>query len=960
MAKLGSYKCKGESWLGGLPLKLQLRICGVLPCNVSMAHNSVAPESAEPMVDRTHSRLGARQSPIFRRVAAIAFSLFLSVTVFADTTTLTTSDAIKGSSNIPVTIAFAVARSADTSYDTVLSYHTVDGSAVSPLDYTASSSSILITAGSTSSSIPVTIAAYPFAGPDRTFYLVLDKANGIGPAPTFTTPQPFATAEPIQVVVADINGDGKGDLVVANYTSGTVAVMFNTTPLGSATPSFALQQTFPTGSMSPASVAVADVNSDGRPDIVVADFAPNFLPSTVSVLLNTTIAGAATASFAARQSFAVGEGPIFVAAADINGDGLPDLVVANFNGGSVSALINTTAPGALTANFGFLQTFSTGGAPVSVAVADVNADGKPDVIVANGNYAGTVAVLLNTTAPGAPFPSFATRQLFDTSPNPSSVASSDLNGDGRPDLIVATYAGASVLLNETSPGGSSLEFTPEQTFAAGSAPDSVTVADINGDGKPDMLVTNYASATVSVFVNTTAPAATSPSFAAQQSFDGGFAPASVVVSDVNGDGSPDLIIADSSINSVAVLLNTTALGTVASSFPTAQSFPTRLSPNAVTVADVNEDGKPDLIAANFNDNTVSLLLNDTVLGTYPPNFRSQQTFAAGTEPSSVAAGDLNGDGRPDVIVSNYNAASISVLINTTEPGVIAGSFGALQTFATGRQPLSVALVDINGDGKQDVVVANQRDNTVSVLLNTAFPGNTSAFFAAQTTLATGLDPFALTSADVNGDGKPDLIVANTGDRTLSVLLNTTAPGAATPSFATQQVFATVLSPFAVSAADVNGDGKPDLIVVDHADGTVAVSINTTAPGAATATFGAPASFGVGLNPTSVAAEDVDGDGRPDLIVSNNGDNAVSVLINTTAAGAATATFATQNVYGTGTGPQSVATADVNGDGKPDLVVANVNDSTISVLLNAQYMGTIAGSPATGTIVHDLIFADGFE
>ena len=133
---------------------------------------------------------------------------------------------------------------------------------------------------------------------------------------------------------------------------------------------------------------------------------------------------------------------------------------------------------------------------------------------------------------------------------------------------------------------------------------------------------------------------------------------------------------------------------------------------------------------------------------------------------------------------------MSVLLNTTAPGATTPSFATQQTFATGNGPHSVTAADVNGDGKPDLIVANFDDNTVSVLLNTTAPGATTPSFAAQQTFATGSGPGSVTAADVNGDGKPDLIVANRYDSTVSVLLNTTAPGATTPSFAAQQTFAT--------------------------------------------------------------------------------------------------------------------------------------------------------------------------
>ncbi|MFC5490815.1 beta strand repeat-containing protein [Dokdonella soli] len=854
---------------------------------------------------------------------------------------------------------FPVTRSGDLGYEAVLNYHTLDGTALAGTDYSAASGTITVPAGAGSAMIPITLSSQTGGGANRTFQLQLDGATGIGPTPSFAARQNFAAGtKPDSVTAADINGDGKPDLIVANYGDNTVSVLLNTTAPGAATSSFAAQQTFATGS-NPYSVTAADVNGDGKPDLIVANLNDN----TVSVLLNTTAPGAATPTFATQQTFATGSIPVAVTAADVNGDGKPDLIVANRNANTVSVLLNTTAPGAATPSFAPQQTFATGWNPRSVIPADVNGDGKPDLIVANQSD-NTVSVLLNMTAPGAATPSFAPRQTFGTGTGPDSVTAADVNGNGKPDLIVANRGDntVSVLLNTTAPGAITPSFAAQQTFATGTTPYSVTAVDVNGDGKPDLIVAN-GSNTVSVLLNTAAPGAATPSFAAQQTFATGSLPFSVTIADVNGDGTPDLIVANYFLdNTVSVLLNTTALGAATPSFATQQAFGAGSSPYSVTAADLNGDGQPDLIVANANDNTVSVLLNTTAPGAATPSFAAQQTFATGTSPRSVTVADVNGDGKPDLIVANYNfnfVSTVSVLLNTTAPAAATPSFATQQTFVTGSGPISVTAADVNGDGKPDLIVTNGGDNTVSVLLNTTAPGAAAPSFAARKAFAAGSGSQSVTAADVNGDGKPDLIVANSGDNTVSLLLNTTTSGAAIPSFSAQQTFGTGSAPVSITAADVNGDGKPDLIVANYNGNTVSVLLNTTTPGAIPS-FAAHQDFATGGGRASVTVADVNGDGKPDLIVANYSGNTVSVLLNATTPGAATPSFAAQQTFGTGTGPVSITSADINGDGKPDLIVANSGSNTVSVLLNTQYQAVFAGSPATGTIVHDYIFANGFE
>ncbi len=330
------------------------------------------------------------------------------------------------------------------------------------------------------------------------------------------------------------------------------------------------------------------------------------------------------------------------------------------------------------------------------------------------------------------------------------------------------------------------------------------------------------------------------------------------------------------------------------------------------------------------------------------DFTPQQTFATGSMPSSVAVGDFNGDGKPDLAVANFNSGTVSVLLNTTPVGTTTPTFAPQQTFTVGNHPIAVVTGDFNGDGKSDLAVINGSDSTVSVLLNTTAMGATTPTFAPQQTFTTGTSPDALAVGDFNGDGKPDLAVANSGANTVSVLLNTTAMGATTPTFAAQQTFATGTAPAALAVGDFNGDGKPDLAVADGGDAAVSVLLNTTATGATTPTFAAQQTFATGTAPAALAVGDFNGDGKPDLAVVNQTAGTTSVLLNTTAMGATTPTFAAQQTFATGTSPDALAVGDFNGDNQLDLAVTQPGSSgTVSVLLNTSV--TITGSPATGTI-----------
>jgi len=234
------------------------------------------------------------------------------------------------------------------------------------------------------------------------------------------------------------------------------------------------------------------------------------------------------------------------------------------------------------------------------------------------------------------------------------------------------------------------------------------------------------------------------------------------------------------------------------------------------------------------------------------------SFEAGSAPFSVAIGDLNGDGKPDMAVANYSSRAVSVLLGRGD-----GRFAAKVDFLTGSFPRSVAIGDVSGDGKQDLAVANNDAGTVSVLL-----GQGDGSFGAKVDYGTGSQPYSVAMGDVSGDGKLDLGVANSGSSTVSVLL-----GHGDGRFGVKADFRVGSAPLSVAIVDVSGDGKPDLVTVNGGSSSASVLL-----GKGDGSFGASVGYATGNTPQSVAIGDVSGDGKPDLAVANSGSNTVSVLL----------------------------------------------------------------------------------
>lgn len=381
-----------------------------------------------------------------------------------------------------------------------------------------------------------------------------------------------------------------------------------------------------------------------------------------------------------------------------------------------------------------------------------------------------------------------------------------------------------------------------------------------------------------------------------------------------------------------------ALGTTGAWAGGVEGYTGRM-PWAETAADFNGDGMADIAVVNYFDNNVAVLFNTTASGSASLSLADEQSFDAGPGPEGVAAADLNGDGKPDLIVADFNDYIVSVLINTTVPGSLTASFAPAQTFTVGDGPFAVIVADVNGDGKPDVLTATMHDCVVSVLLNTTTSGSSTASFADVQTFAVGSSPWALAAVDLNGDGKPDVAVVNIDDNTASVLINTTTTGSNTAGFVDQQVIAVGNVPQSIAAGDLNGDGKPDLVVVGQADETVSVMINATVASSTTADFATTQIFSAATGSHSVAIADVNGDGAPDIVVADTGSASAAVLVNTTAAGSATASFDIEQDFSADAGwAIAVLTADMNGDGMPEIVLANAGDNSAAVFLNATAPG----------------------
>jgi PKD repeat protein len=378
----------------------------------------------------------------------------------------------------------------------------------------------------------------------------------------------------------------------------------------------------------------------------------------------------------ARTDYAIGTQPAGIEVGDIDGDGKPDLVVCNVQSNDVSVLLGDGA-----GHFASAVHFPVGKYCWSVSLADINGDGKLDIAIVNGAY-GTGCVLLNTTtAPGTP--TFSAPVFFSLGNNPSFVLAKDINGDGKPDLIVANQDSGNfgVLLNTTPAFASTPTFSAMRTFSAQTTVRALAVADINGDGKLDVAVSNYASNSISVFLNTTPDLAAVPTFTPATNYSAGQNPYHVDFADINGDGKPDIIEPNYFSNSIGILLNNTPQNASAPSFAAPVYINVGAHPHYVFAGDLDGDGRVDLISNNHESNTIQVAINQTPhhLGSTPV-FATPIQLTSGSSPGAIRIADITGHGGIAAIVANENSgppSTVSVYTGFTGPVLQNSAGGAL-------------------------------------------------------------------------------------------------------------------------------------------------------------------------------------------------------------------------------------------------------------------------------------------
>jgi hypothetical protein len=589
-------------------------------------------------------------------------------------------------------------------------------------------------------------------------------------------------------------------------------------------------------------------------------------------------------------------------------------------------------------------------------VADLNGDGKPDLVLSERTgVTYSVEVLLNN-GDGT----FRNGQTIATAVGPSSVTVGDVTGDGKPALIFG-YGGGGVGVHLGNGDGT---FQNPVVYAAGEVEASrVALADVNGDGKPDIIAAGYGS--VSVLLGNGNGTFQNPQ---TTNLGPGVIPVSMAVADLNNDGKLDIVLAEDNKLSASSSDITVLLGKGDGTFQTPENLTAgpglnnggrSYSAYSVAVADVNGDGYPDITVA-----TTSLLLADpgetghgisVLLGNGDGTFQAQKLSPLQND-SVLAVANMNGEGKPDIVISRSdNYGSVGVLVGNGD-----GTFQGPQAFAPGTTGGFIEVTDINGDGKPDIVTEDSNNN-VNILLNTTNGNFTGQVYTIDQT------PPVVQSIRLQGLSST---ISNANSVNFTITFSKPVTGVDATDFqpvatgtvatALTQVTPVSGSVYTVTVSGITGNGTLGLNVVNNSN-IRDLAGNSFAQGNSTpASFLGPQIYSIGNEPAvgyptyGVEVADVNGDGIRDILTLNYnplGGQVVYVLL-----GNGDGTFQSAqntgviNFYAGGT-YAPVAVADLNGDGKPDMVTVGA-DGTVNVYLGAAPNYTILNSTPTAHITAD--------
>ena len=719
----------------------------------------------------------------------------------------------------------------------------------------------------------VFVAVADFNGDGRLDYVTANDGNNtttIGIAlgngdGTFKSPSTFAVAcGAVWVATGDFNGDGKTDLAVASRdcSPGTNGISIF---LGNGDGTFTAKGTLTSPLSNPFSIAVGDFNGDGKMDLAVVDRGA----STDSVFFYT---GNGDGTFQAPTSVSLGglAASNQIVAADFNKDGHLDVAVSEINGSNVVVIL-----GVGNGTFQAPRTIALPAQGWGIAVGDFNGDGVPDLVATSPSIGGVSVFLGKGDGNFTPVNNPATGTLPTTNADvpgggAQPIAVGDFNKDGKQDLIAGLSGVNSAACVAVLLGNGDGTFGPEALFGVADTPQSLAVGDFNGDGHLDWIASTGQINSANQGSVTVALGRGDGTFLASRSYVTGQGPAWGAVADFNKDGKLDVVVPNSPSQNISILL-----GNGDGSMQPAVNIPfPELSPSFVVTGDFNNDGNPDFaVFSSWCPNFVNAPLV-TYLGKGDGTFQSPVSsnisgLSSCGALNAMVAGDFNGDGKLDLgmLLTVNTGPEIAIMLGNGD-----GTFQAPKvTAAPGGRATWLSVGDLNKDGKLDAVVVQYMNNQIQVFL-----GNGDGTFQAPTTLATGRLPGFSVLGDFNGDGNLDIFVGNQQDVNAEIYLGVGDGTFLAPSIVSVQP--TNSPPSIEVVGDFNLDGNLDVLLTHNDNRGTGITLLL---GNGDGTFQTAQNYLVSGGSSVTAVGDFNGDGAPDALLVDTGEEFISILLNQT-------------------------------------------------------------------------------
>ncbi|HVO23160.1 MAG TPA: VCBS repeat-containing protein [Candidatus Margulisiibacteriota bacterium] len=616
-------------------------------------------------------------------------------------------------------------------------------------------------------------------------------------------------------------------------------------------------------------------------------------------------------------------------------DGIPDVITANQDG-KAPVEFGDGHGGFSTGPTALLETI-----PSAIALEDFDGDKTPDLLVGDsskvrflkGNGDGSFQKPVVVVSAGLNGVAAILTAKLNADDDMDAIVVNDHDQRGNGDILVLFGDGKGA-------------FTTGATFATGLGSESAVLGDFNRDGKIDVAVANALSADVNILLGDGTGNFTYGQVPSVGS--GTPEPAAIAAADVNSDRLLDLIVLNKN-NTIAVLN-----GQLGGTFAAARSFPSGSAgslPISLALADMNGDKNMDVIVANSRSSDASVLLGDG-----RGNFAPPRAFVSDAEPQAVAAIDVNSDALPDVLTVNRGSAtpSLGVLL-----GIGGGSLAAVEDVITQPAPTGVATGDVDNDGLSDLIVSElpplQSSSGIVLVIRADHAGG----FAPPTVLRTTGDAVAVAVGDFNQDERLDVAALNKSTNNVSVFLGTAT------GFGALHDYAVGAGASAITAVDLNGDGRADLAVARQGTGSSGAVDVLLAN--ADGSFGSPPkSFPVGMGPAALDFGDFNKDGKRDLAVANASSSDVSILL-----GKGDGTFQPATSISSSAGPRAIAVADFDRDGSDDFAIAVSINPNVTVFYGNGQGGFVAGVPlgvsgspsalaardVTGDLLPDILVTD---